>query len=329
MILLVQRMLASEIETRLNDPLGYLTPLAYAARYYPLGFPADIASNSPEVLEMARESWGVYQPRFDRLPIQVRVMVQPGGELRPPAPVVRGQRHLLMWVADRENFAVCDWRERFACAFITDATAADRVFCRWHFLDSLIYMLLELNYFTALHAAAVAWKGSGVLLYGESGMGKSTLSYACARRGWTYISDDGSCLVRGSRSVIGEPHHFRFRADAPEIFPELRGLTVGRELERKPTIEVFTANLPIQTAPECRVDHIVFLSRGAGLQAGMYAMASDAVRERLLQDIPTFDPELQERRMATIESITAAPGFELRYAEFGDAVDLLEALVSE
>src|SRR6202167_6089582 len=238
---------ADAIERTINDPLLYRAPLPYTSRYYPYGFPVDVSSDMPEVLDAAHDSFGAYSPRFDRPPLRVHVMVSEEGAGLPPAPVLRGQRHLLLWVSDRQNFAVIDRRERFGYSCVTRAALADRIFFRWHFLDALIYMLLELNYITSVHAACVAWEGSGVLLCGESGMGKSTLAYACARQGWTYVTDDGTILLwdRRDRTAAGEPYRFRFREEAAEVFPELRGLTVGRQLGRKPTIEVLTAGRPI------------------------------------------------------------------------------------
>jgi len=315
------------IERQINDPLLYRAPLPYTARYYPYGFPVDVASDAREVLDAVRESFGAYASRFDRPPLRLHVIAGEGSGL-PPAPVLRGQRHLLEWVSDRDNFAVIDRRERFGCCWASRATIADPVFFRWHFLDAQIYMLLELNYITSLHAACVAWKGAGVLLYGESGVGKSTLSYACARQGWTYISDDSSSVVwDGGRTVIGEAHHFRFRAEAPDLFPELRGRTVGRELERKPTIEVHTADLPIRTAPECRVEHIAFLDRRPGVRASITRVGKDETQERLIEDMAAFDPELDARRMRVVESIAEAPAFALRYSNYEDAVRLLEQIV--
>ena len=315
-------------ETQINDPLQYLMPLPYRARLYPRGFPADIASNAPEVVAAVRESWGMYAPQFDRPPMRIHCLVSDGGAEHPADPVLRGQSHLLLWVSDQENFAVCDWRRRFACSFVTHATVADPVFFRWHFLDALIYMLLELNDFISVHAACVAWKGDGVMLYGDSGMGKSTLSYACARHGWTYISDDASSILwDDARTVIGEPHHFRFREDAPEIFPELRGLTVGRQLDRKPTIEVMTARLPIHTAAECRVSRLVFLDRAAASPARLRAIPAGESRHRLLRDMVAFDPDLEARRSGAIESIAHLPAFELTYANYQDALAQLENLV--
>ena len=205
---------------------------------------------------------------------------------------------------------------------------ADPVFFRWHFLDAQIYVLLELNYLTSVHGACVAWDGAGVMLYGASGVGKSTLSYACARRGWTYISDDSSSILwDGGRTVLGEPHHFRFRAEAPDLFPELRGRTVGRQLDSKPTIEVLTADLPIRTAPECRVEHIAFLDRRPGGSASMTRIGKEETLERLRQEMAAFDPELDARRREVVESMAQAPAFDLRYSECEDAALLLERIV--
>ncbi len=318
------------VGTTIYDPLGYMAPLPYFVRCYPYGFPADLASDSPDVLEAARESWGAYGPRFDRPPIRVHVTVSPAGGELPPAPVLRGQRHLLMWVADRENFSVIDRVQRFGYACVTRATVEDRVFFRWHFLDALIYMLLELNYLTALHGACVAREGAGVLLCGKSGVGKSTLSYACARRGWTYISDDSSSILwDGSRTVLGESHHFRFRANALELFPELRGRTLGHPLGGKPTIEVWTADLAIRTARECRLERIVFLERNAEGGPCLARVSAGEVRRRISEDLAPFDPDVEVQRRGLIETICELPGFELRYAHFEEALDLLEKVLPE
>jgi len=316
------------VETRVCDPLLYHAPLPYCERYYPLGFPVDVASDMREVQDAARESFGAYAARFDRPPLRVHVMTAEGGAVRPPDPVLRGQRHLLMWVSDHENFGAIDWRARFGYACVTRATLADTVFFRWHFLDALIYVLLELNYFSSLHAACVAWKGAAVLLYGASGVGKSTLSYCCARRGWTYISDDASAVVwEGGRTVIGQPHCFRFRAEAPDLFPELRGRTVGYQLGHKPTIEVYTAGLPVQTAAECRVEYIAFLDRTPGVRASITPVGREEARARFEEDMAAYDPELDGQRRQVLASVAEAPAFELRYGDCEEGAMLLERLV--
>jgi hypothetical protein len=288
----------------------------------------DLRAGSGEVLAAAQESWGMHKARYSAEPIRVHVLTPEGSGAAPPEPVFRGQEHLLAIVADQDNFAMCHPAGRFAFCSVTRATLADRVFLRWHFLDAAVYLLLEMNYFTSLHAACIAWQGAGVLLYGESGMGKSTLTYACARRGWTYITDDASSVLfdRRDRTIIGEPHHFRFRQEAPEIFPELRGLTVGHQVGHKPTIEVLTRDLPIRTAAECRMEKIVFLQRRPGSRARLAPIPQEEAWERLRKDMVYFGAEVEPKRVQAVESIVEAPAFELRYGTFEEALPLLEGL---
>ncbi len=322
---------SNAVETPTNDILRYTTPLPYTGIYYPWGFPVEIAADSRAVLEAAHESWGLYERRFSTPPIRVNVMTSDGGADLPPEPVFRAQQHLLTIIADQHNFGICDRLQAFGYCWVTRATLADTIFFRWHFLNAIVGVLLEQTCCTGVHAACVALDDSGVLLCGASGMGKSTLAYACARRGWTYITDDGSTLLWNStdRLVSGERHRFRFREHAAEIFPELQGLTVGHALNHKPTIEVPTASLPIRTAQECPVERIVFLDRRPGRSARLAALGKEEARERLLSDTALWEPEVQARRMAVLESLLEAPAFELRYDGHEDAVPLLERLVRE
>lgn len=55
---------------------------------------------------------------------------------------------------------------------------------------------------TAIHAAAVADAGGGLLLLGPSGAGKSTLSAALGNRGWQVLSDDISILWSDGAPVM-------------------------------------------------------------------------------------------------------------------------------
>ncbi len=45
-----------------------------------------------------------------------------------------------------------------------------------------------------LHAAALAWKGAGVVLPGVSGRGKTLLALALAKHGFAFLADDVACL---------------------------------------------------------------------------------------------------------------------------------------
>ncbi len=83
--------------------------------------------------------------------------------------------------------------------------------------------MIEARHFCPIHAACIALNGRAVLLCGNSGAGKTSLAYACAKKGWTYLSGDATYIVRNrpDRTVAGRPFSIRFRAEARELFPEL------------------------------------------------------------------------------------------------------------
>lgn len=66
--------------------------------------------------------------------------------------------------------------------------------------------LLFLRGLFAAHASVVARHDRGVLLAGDSGMGKSTLAVELLNRGWTLVSDEVSALdLDGHGGVIARP----------------------------------------------------------------------------------------------------------------------------
>ena len=315
------------------DPLLALIPLSYSGEFYPYGFPAKVVSNSPLVLEAAQESWGGYRKRFGPGAMEVRCLVGEGTDGRvPPPPVVRAQGNLLISVADRDNFACCDLLKGFASAWVTRAVVEAREYFLYHVLEAMMYTLLDQLFVVAVHAACVTRNGHGVLLAGDSGAGKSSLAYACARRGWVYSSDDSSMIVRRERgrTVLGNPRLFRFRRTAGELFPEFRGMKESHRGNGKPTIEVRTEALPaIRTALESRVDYVVFLNRRdvCNGHAQIYPVSKEEAMGRLFFDPWPADLPARQERRAAVERLASAPACELRYRELDQAVDILEQLV--
>jgi hypothetical protein len=168
------------------------------------------------------------------------------------------------------------------------------------------------------------------LFVGNPGAGKSSLAYACARRGWTYVSDDATCLVRRrpGRQVLGNPHGFRFRPTATTLFPELRGRVKLRN--GKPTVEVRTEALThLLTAHECTVDHVVFLDRRP--QPAGPPHLTPLSEEECLRGLfyNPWPPELtiHQERLAAVERLLKAHLYRMEYLELDLAIDLLEQAV--
>jgi hypothetical protein len=313
-----------------GDPLLSRVELPLRRIYYPLGFAMEIKTNADEVLAAAEESWGGRRNGFPEPALELRIALGEGRSgLCPPAPVYRGQRHLLSIVADSQNFALCDREQGFAFGWINRDAAERKAYLRYHFLEGIALSMLAASYVTPLHAACVELAGRGVLLCGNSGAGKSSLAYACARAGWKYISDDASYLVRkgSGRLVVGNSHQVRLRPSAVELFPELEGLRATPRAAGKPSIEIPTAPLPdVTTAGQSKVEYIIFLNR-------MESGAPDLMpfsRELGLQWVSQFltgTGANDDIQAASIRELLNAQLFELRYRTLDGAVARLEDLI--
>jgi hypothetical protein len=312
-----------------SDPLMSKLALPLCAVFYPLGFAVEITTNAQEVLNAARESWGHLHQRHTNPMLKLRIGITDGGSADCPlAPVVRAQNHLLSIVADSHNHAVCDLKAGFAFAWLSHATLQHRSYLRYHFIESMALVLISTSYATALHAACVSRHGRGVLLCGDSGAGKSSLAYACARAGWTYTSDDASYLLCDSDQprVIGNSHQVRFRPSARDLFPELVGRSLTPRAEGKPSIEVPTSELPgLTTADEASIHYIIFLNRQPTAVAELQPLPKAAALRRFHKSLYPVE-EIQQSQAATLQHLSTAETYELRYRDLSHAVDRLELL---
>jgi energy-coupling factor transporter ATP-binding protein EcfA2 len=319
-----------ELQETLCDPLADQVVLPIVQTFYPLGFPVEIATNSPAVVEAAHESWGSFRAEFERAPIRIRVVAEEGGPDPAPEPVYRSQRGLMLIVSDRDNFACCDMRARFGWCRIANNMLADRGWFRWFFLEAMVYLLLNQDDVVSVHAACIARNGLGVLLCGASGAGKSTLAFACAKAGWTYVSDDATILLQGSpeREAFGKPHQFRFRPEAVELFPEIEGHSECIKPNGKPTVEVAIGAFPeIAAASRCRIGCVVFLNRSNRSRALARPLSSLEASDRLLREMPVYSEEVWRRHRDTVATLFSAPAYELQYKTYEQAIPLLSKLV--
>lgn len=299
--------------------------------FYPLGFPLEISTNSQTVLDVATESWGAFARRFETPPMRIQAGVLEGSSAGcPPAPRPRVQQHLFSFVADHENYGVIDMAQGFSGLWLTRQAVEFRGYLRHFFLECAIVCPIATRYATGVHAGCVERNGIGVLLCGDSGAGKSTLAYACAKAGWTYITDDGSFIVHGSDGVVvtGNCNQARFRPSTIAIFPEIGGREITQRAESgKPSIELSPATLPgIRCSQTATVKYAVFLNRREEVNAPLRQYSKEVVRRYLRQG--RFSPmERMPEHYAAIEKLLALDVLELRYNDLGWALEQLESLV--
>jgi hypothetical protein len=195
----------------------------------------------------------------------------------------------------------------------------------------MVLLLLSTSYVTAIHAACVSRNGRGMLLCGNSGAGKSSLAYACARAGWIFTSDDSSYLVADGNHprIIGNSGKIRFRPTARELFPELQGYSLTPRAEGKPSIEVSTVELPgINAVDEMQIHYIVFLNRRPSSIAELVPLSSASASQRFHQDLYPAE-EIREMQAKAIRPLLATEIYELRYRDLHHAVSRLELLAHD
>ena len=259
---------ASAADGEILDPLRYRVALPLACELYPLGFPVRLGTNSPDVIAAAASVWASYPRRFDVEPVEIRLAVAMESQAgRPPATLPSGQANLISCIHSSDNFMIADVSRGFAYGWLTPSVATDHGYLRYHFLEPTVYLALDCLYLAPIHAACVSLNGSGLLLCGDSGAGKTSLAYQLARRGWTYVSDDAAHLVRtGGRRVIGKPYQIRFRHSACDLFPELRDYTPVLR-NGKLDLEIPTGSFLPSISTEADADYLVRLNRTQNGQA--------------------------------------------------------------
>lgn len=311
------------------DPLLYEFEMPLRSIYYPLGFPLEVTTNSEDVLAAAQESWGHFEKVFPCPALEMRIGVLEGSAGCPLSRTHRQHRNLRTNIADAENFSVSDSRSGFSFAWLTRATVENRPYLRWHFIEAMSWDLLE-AYLTPVHAACVRFEDRGVLLCGDSRAGKSSFAYACAKRGWTYMADDASSLVRGREGplVVGNPYQMRFRESAVDLFPELQQWPSTLRATGEMAIEVPTACLPqIRTTTECLISYIVFLNRGHRGPARLTTFPRHQALQWFEQIVFSGEPEIVEAHGAALRNLLTAQILEMHYDDLTSAVDCLECMV--
>jgi HPr Serine kinase C-terminal domain len=312
------------------DPVLCDFPMPLQAVFYPLGFPIEISTNSADVIMAAEESWELWPPLFNAPPVALRIGVLDGESSQcANMPVCRGQQNLLSMFSDPHNFGVLDLSSGFGFGWFTAATVRYKAFFRYHFLEGMAMTLLMAQHLAPVHAACVSWNGTGILLCGDSGAGKSSLSYACAQRDWTFITDDSSAVVRSrhDRLVVGNSHRMRFRESAIDLFPELLKEKITARITGEMAIELATQAQPeMVTAPNATVDHLVFLNRGTDTSPRLSQFPADQALRWLEQMIVYGDTRLRESQKAALHNLLAADVHELRYSDLDAAVARLVEL---
>jgi hypothetical protein len=305
-------------------------PLTMEGMFFPLGFPLRVCTNSEEVLRQCAAKWGMFARRTHDRPIEADIHVLETDSLQcPPTTNCHFMGNTLVMVADTRNVCTVDFPRGKTRMVVSTAALRHPHYFQQTFLEAAPACQLCTRFATPIHAACVVLDGRGVLLCGDSGAGKTSLSYACACAGWQFVADDTSYILHSesTRRVIGNYHQVRFRPAAAELFPEIAGAEITPRMFGKPSVELRTASMDYVRTAECaHVDFVVYLNRRHPASADLVPYSRDAAR-RYMRKTLFGTQETKIIRHAAIERLLTADVLELRYQSLDLAVRRLERLV--
>ena len=300
--------------------------------FFPLGFSVRIVTNREEVLEMARRSWSKFTRMSSSEPLVIELEFVEGDPKKfIEVPSMKIDGDLLTIAFDEQSIIVADLRQGLARGILAEMLLKMELHLRYYVLEAIALSMISTLRAVALHGAAVVRKGAGVLLCGESGAGKTTLAYACARSGWSYVSDDASyLLLEGKQArVVGNCHQIRFRDASARLFMELNGRENTARVAGKPSIEMRTNELAdIRQASFADIRFVLFLNRSSESVPGLYAITRDQVEKYFKKFLLIPAPHGSPTDNA-LERLLGAQMFEMRYTDLDSAVRLLSEATEE
>lgn len=313
-----------------SDPVLSKVPFQHRAVFYPMGFPLEVETNSPAVIEALRKSWQNFSPQFAEEPVRMSVGVtESKGQDPVTTPAIRSRMNLLSIVSDAGNFLTADFTSARIFGWLTSGLLENESFCRFHFLDVGVLTVLQQRHLAPIHGALVARNGQGVAFCGNSAAGKSTIAYACARAGWEYVADDATYLLQSAPHpyAIGNSHVIHFREGARDLFPELRGRVPYARPNGKFGMEAHTCDLPITTASGATIEHIVFLKRQNSARPRLSRGDQTRVREWCSRFVEWGNEDTRLRQLEAYSRLHTCSIWDFEYSDISNAVPLLDELI--
>jgi hypothetical protein len=206
------------------------------------------------------------------------------------------------------------------------------------------YELIEFAVFTLaaraqglmpLHGACVGQDGRGLLLFGDSGAGKSTAALHCLSRGMDFLAEDAVFVTPDTMRATGIANFLHVRCDSLDSIPASTASVIRRSpiIRRRSGVEKFEVDLRRRqfrlAASPLKVTGIVFMSAQParrGVLLTPLRSHETLARFRKTQSYAVNQPGWAKFR----KRIAAAPAFELRRGRHPEeAADALQALLAD
>jgi hypothetical protein len=285
----------------LADPFGERLQMLVRKRLYVLGGRFLFESNSRELLRLVDSAYaGLPRHRLSASApdLTVRLLLRPTNPRRrraraepPPLQMLSGAGYL-GGATDASNFVVVSPSERTALLALSPPLLHFPYHTRYEFIEFTVFTLAARTQgLVSLHAACVGRGGRGILLMGESGAGKSTVTLQCLLRGFEILAEDSVFIAPRKLLATGVANFLHVRSDSLrwlELPRDAAAIRKSPVIRRRSGVKKFEVDLRrggFRLAPgPLKIAAIVFLS------------PQRAGRRRLLE--PLSKPDLRARLAA-------------------------------
>lgn len=273
------------------------------------GRPLLFKTNEPRIVDHAvhffRDGYGAECPPSASC-ATITIHVRESDEPCEDAPWFRARGHFAFARFTRADAFWFNLRTREVYGACTPELAGDSWRWRVHIFPALLGILSAVINVAPVHAACLVRGNCGVLLTGHSGVGKSTLAIALARRGYAFLSDEWTYLSAMGSEVVawGLPVPVKLLPDAIRFFPELLKYRVTVSLNGETAHEVDPDEcFGISRRARCTARTVVLLERAAGAGCQIVPISAADAIDHLAREIEPLEGLLAPSYKEQIELI--------------------------
>ena len=326
------------------DPFGERIPSPYRERLHIMGGLFEFESNSPELLRLVRWAYADLPrhrvaspvPRFRvRLILASETAAAPVATEAPTLRLYSGAG-LLAASPGTSTFVTLSPTANTALLVVARDMLPFNYHIRYELIEFAVFTLASRAQGLApLHAACVGRRGRGVLIAGDTGAGKSTLTLHCMLNGFDFVSEDSVFVHPETLRATGVGNFLHVRDDSLRFLSRRQDVAAIRKspvIRRRSGVEKFEvdtrngryriASSPLELAA------VVFASAKS---SGTLARLAPLRRADLLARLDATQPYGKSRPewRAFRRSVSLLPAFELYRGEHpAEAIPLLRKLLA-
>jgi hypothetical protein len=320
------------------DPVHRIVRLSrdnppFGARLFVAGSIWDVRSNSQEILQAMRETFDQVSSGH-KADLHLRFHVDFTVDDAPcwSQPHFRALDHLYYATYGPCDSMLVDQLSRCVIGSFSPAVAHDQRYWKQTVLPVLLGIVSASIGVTPVHCACVVKSGSGLLLGGVSGAGKSTMALSLSQNGFSYLSDDCTYLSRTATGMRawGLPTSVKLLPDAVSHFPELVSRKPVLSLNGEWALNVDPSEIfNVERSLNCIPRWLVFLERKMDSRPIIKALSSRDAASRLVADLETMPPLIVDQYEYQLETINRLVDRECWVVQHGLKPEMLARLLAE